>query len=62
MLWYVSLTIKMHGEILKSAGRVLVPLFKTLGIYLVIRSRCGQFRKLIKVVLNNSFILLVQIE
>jgi hypothetical protein len=45
MLWYVSLKIKMQGEVLKLAGRVLVPLFKILGVYLVIRSRCGQSSK-----------------
>jgi hypothetical protein len=46
MLWYVSLIIKMQGEVLKLAGQVLVPLFKILGVFLVIRSRCSQSRKL----------------
>jgi hypothetical protein len=46
MLWYVNLIIKMQGEVLKLAGRVLVPLFKILEVYMVIRSRCGQSRKM----------------
>jgi hypothetical protein len=46
MLWYVSLIIKMQCEVLKLAGRVLVPLMKILVVYLVFRNRCGQSRKL----------------
>jgi hypothetical protein len=41
-----KLIIEMRGEVLKLAGQVLVPLFKIFGVYLVIRSRCGQSRKL----------------
>jgi hypothetical protein len=41
-----KLIIEMRGEVLKLAGQALVPLFKIFGVYLVIRSRCGQSRKL----------------
>ena len=41
-----KLIIEMRGEVLKLAGQVLAPLFKVLGVYLAIRSRCGQSRKL----------------
>jgi hypothetical protein len=53
MLWYVSLIIKMQGEVLKLAGRVLVPLFKTLGIYLELGVGVASLGSGIKVVLNN---------
>jgi hypothetical protein len=43
---YVSLIIKMQGEVLKLAGRVLVRVLKILVVYWVFRSRCGQSRKL----------------
>jgi hypothetical protein len=46
MLWYVSLIIKMHCEVLKLARQVLVLLLKILVVYLVCRNRCGQSRKL----------------
>jgi hypothetical protein len=36
----------MQGEVLELARRVLVLLLKILVVYLVIRSWCGQSRKL----------------
>jgi hypothetical protein len=36
----------MRGEVLKLAGQVLAPLIKVLGVYLAIRSKCGQSKKL----------------
>jgi hypothetical protein len=60
MLWYVNLINKMQGTVLKLAGRVLVPLFKILGVYMVIRSRCGQSRKLDLGCTKQSFNVLVK--
>jgi hypothetical protein len=46
MLCYVSSIIRMRGEVLKLAGRDLVPLLKVLVVYLAFRNRCGQSKKL----------------